>query len=235
MSNGSLLLMSGAPGKRLALPDAKTVIHQPSGGFQGQSTDVEIHAREIRELRRRIDELYARHTGRRVGRVHDDNGPRPVLHGGGGRGLRLDRPGDPHAPGRPARFGLGWTLESARGALLTPQPEFTVDVRREGDVVVLAPRGEIDLSTVGQLRAALDGHEHENLVLDLKDVEFLDSSGLTLILELHRRAEETGSGFVLGQGPRAVQRIFEMTGLTHRLRFVDHAGRTGTDAQPETP
>jgi anti-sigma B factor antagonist len=121
--------------------------------------------------------------------------------------------------------------------LLTPPPEeFTVDVRREGDVMVFAPRGEIDLSTVGQLRAALDGHEHENLVLDLRDVEFLDSSGLTLILELHRRAEENGSGFALGPGPRPVQRIFEMTGLSHRLTFVDHsAPPTGTDAQPETP
>ncbi len=72
MSMGSLLLMGGAPGKRLALPDAKILIHQPSGGFQGQSADVQIHAREILELGRRIDELYARHTGQTVERVHDD-------------------------------------------------------------------------------------------------------------------------------------------------------------------
>ncbi len=72
MSMGSLLLMGGAPGKRLALPDAKILIHQPSGGFQGQSADVEIHAREILALRGRIDELYAKHTGQPVDRVHDD-------------------------------------------------------------------------------------------------------------------------------------------------------------------
>jgi ATP-dependent Clp protease protease subunit len=72
MSMGSLLLMGGAPGKRLALPDAKILTHQPSGGFQGQSTDIEIHAREILQIRARIDELYARHTGKSVEQVHDD-------------------------------------------------------------------------------------------------------------------------------------------------------------------
>jgi ATP-dependent Clp protease, protease subunit len=72
MSMGSLLLMGGAAGKRLALPDAKILIHQPSGGFQGQSADIEIHANEILALRRRIDELYARHTGQSLERVHDD-------------------------------------------------------------------------------------------------------------------------------------------------------------------
>jgi ATP-dependent Clp protease protease subunit len=72
MSMGSLLLTGGAPGKRLVLPNARVLIHQPSGGFQGQSTDVEIHAREILELRRRVDEIYAKHTGQTVERVHDD-------------------------------------------------------------------------------------------------------------------------------------------------------------------
>ena len=72
MSMGSLLLMGGAPGKRLALPDAKILTHQPSGGFQGQSTDVEIHAREILAIRARIDELYAKHTGQSIERIHDD-------------------------------------------------------------------------------------------------------------------------------------------------------------------
>jgi ATP-dependent Clp protease, protease subunit len=72
MSMGSLLLAGGAPGKRLVLPNARVLIHQPSGGFQGQSTDVEIHAREILELRSRVDEIYAKHTGQTVERVHDD-------------------------------------------------------------------------------------------------------------------------------------------------------------------
>jgi ATP-dependent Clp protease protease subunit len=72
MSMGSLLLMGGAAGKRMALPNARILIHQPSGGFQGQASDIEIHARETLELRRHIDELYAHHTGQSVDRVHDD-------------------------------------------------------------------------------------------------------------------------------------------------------------------
>src|SRR3984957_3712988 len=63
MSMGSLLLPAGTPGKRMALPNSRILIHQPSGGFQGQSADIEIHAREILELRTRLDEIYARHTG----------------------------------------------------------------------------------------------------------------------------------------------------------------------------
>jgi ATP-dependent Clp protease protease subunit len=62
-SAGSLLLMAGAKEKRFALPNAKIMVHQPSGGFQGQATDIEIHAREILETRRRLNEIYAKHTG----------------------------------------------------------------------------------------------------------------------------------------------------------------------------
>jgi ATP-dependent Clp protease protease subunit len=62
-SAGSLLLMAGAKEKRFALPNAKIMVHQPSGGFQGQATDIEIHAREILETRRRLNEIYASHTG----------------------------------------------------------------------------------------------------------------------------------------------------------------------------
>lgn len=72
MSMGSLLLAGGAPGKRLALPNSRILIHQPSGGFQGQSSDIEIHARETLALRARVDELYARHTGQEIERVHSD-------------------------------------------------------------------------------------------------------------------------------------------------------------------
>ena len=72
MSMGSLLLTAGAPGKRMSLPNGRILIHQPSGGFQGQASDIEIHARETIELRRRVDEIYARHTGQTVERVHDD-------------------------------------------------------------------------------------------------------------------------------------------------------------------
>ena len=72
MSMGSLLLAGGAPGKRMALPNSRILIHQPSGGFSGQSTDIEIHAREVLTLRERIDEIYAQHTGQSLERVHAD-------------------------------------------------------------------------------------------------------------------------------------------------------------------
>jgi ATP-dependent Clp protease, protease subunit len=64
MSMGSLLLTGGAKGKRFSLPNSRILIHQPSAGFEGQSTDIEIHAREILNVRGRIDEIYAEHTGR---------------------------------------------------------------------------------------------------------------------------------------------------------------------------
>ena len=72
MSMGSLLLTGGSEGKRLALPNARMLIHQPSAGFEGQSSDIEIHAREILNTRRRLDEIYALHTGQPVDRVHED-------------------------------------------------------------------------------------------------------------------------------------------------------------------
>jgi ATP-dependent Clp protease protease subunit len=72
MSAGALVLTGGAPGKRSSLPNGRILIHQPSGGFQGQATDIGIHARETLELRRQVDEIYARHTGQSVERVHDD-------------------------------------------------------------------------------------------------------------------------------------------------------------------
>jgi ATP-dependent Clp protease protease subunit len=72
MSMGSLLLAAGAPGKRMALPNSRILIHQPSAGYEGQSTDIEIHAREIIKTRKRIDEIYARHTGQSEEQVHKD-------------------------------------------------------------------------------------------------------------------------------------------------------------------
>src|SRR6202042_66064 len=72
MSMGSLLLAGGAPGKRAALPNSRILIHQPSAGFEGQSTDVEIHAREILKVRERIDEIYAEHTGLSKEQVRKD-------------------------------------------------------------------------------------------------------------------------------------------------------------------
>jgi ATP-dependent Clp protease protease subunit len=72
MSAGSLILTGGTKGKRYSLPNSRILIHQPLGGFQGQSTDVEIHANEMLELRRLLDEIYSRHTGQSPEQVHDD-------------------------------------------------------------------------------------------------------------------------------------------------------------------
>jgi ATP-dependent Clp protease protease subunit len=72
MSMGSLLLAGGAKGKRSALPNSRILIHQPHGGYQGQSTDIQIHAKETLALRRRIEEIYAEHTGNDIGQVSDD-------------------------------------------------------------------------------------------------------------------------------------------------------------------
>ncbi|PJJ99983.1 ATP-dependent Clp endopeptidase, proteolytic subunit ClpP [Lysobacteraceae bacterium NML75-0749] len=71
-SAGAMLLMAGAKGKRYALPNSRVMIHQPSGGAQGQATDIEIHAREILYLRQRLNELFAHHTGQPVERIAQD-------------------------------------------------------------------------------------------------------------------------------------------------------------------
>lgn len=65
-SMGSLLLTAGAPGKRYSLPNSRIMIHQPSGGFQGQATDIEIQAKEILELKARMNRIYADHTGQDI-------------------------------------------------------------------------------------------------------------------------------------------------------------------------
>jgi ATP-dependent Clp protease protease subunit len=68
-SMGSLLLCAGAAGKRYALPNARVMVHQPSGGAQGQATDIEIQAREILALRKRLNELYHKHTGQSIAAI----------------------------------------------------------------------------------------------------------------------------------------------------------------------
>ncbi len=70
-SMGSLLLCAGAKGKRYCLPNARIMMHQPSGGFQGQAADIEIHAREILSLRSRLNEIYSKHTGTDVKTIED--------------------------------------------------------------------------------------------------------------------------------------------------------------------
>ena len=65
-SMGSLLLAAGAKGQRFALPNSRIMLHQPSGGFQGQATDIEIHAKEILAMREHLNDIYVKHTGQKV-------------------------------------------------------------------------------------------------------------------------------------------------------------------------
>jgi ATP-dependent Clp protease protease subunit len=71
-SMGALLLAAGAKGKRFALPNSRVMIHQPMGGFQGQASDIEIHAKEILYLRQRLNEILARHTGQEIKTIERD-------------------------------------------------------------------------------------------------------------------------------------------------------------------
>ncbi len=71
-SMGALLLAAGAPGKRYVLPNSRILIHQPMGGFQGQATDIDIHAREILKLRQRLNEILAKHTGQSLEKIQAD-------------------------------------------------------------------------------------------------------------------------------------------------------------------
>jgi ATP-dependent Clp protease protease subunit len=68
-SMGSLLLTAGEKGMRYALPNARVMVHQPSGGYQGQATDIMIHARETQKLKDRLNQIYVRHTGQDLGTV----------------------------------------------------------------------------------------------------------------------------------------------------------------------
>ena len=69
---GAFLLTAGAKGKRFCLPNSRIMIHQPMGGFQGQASDIEIHAKEILYLRARLNEIMARHTGQPIERIERD-------------------------------------------------------------------------------------------------------------------------------------------------------------------
>ncbi len=71
-SMASVLLCAGAKGRRLALPNSRVMIHQPLGGFRGQATDIEIHAREILHLRHRLNEIYVKHTGQPIDKIKTD-------------------------------------------------------------------------------------------------------------------------------------------------------------------
>ena len=71
-SMGALLLTAGTKGKRFALPNARVMIHQPMGGFQGQATEIDIHAREILKIRERLNEILAKHSGQALDKIAQD-------------------------------------------------------------------------------------------------------------------------------------------------------------------
>jgi ATP-dependent Clp protease protease subunit len=68
-SMGSLLLAAGEKGQRFSLPNSRIMVHQPSGGFQGQATDIQIHAKEILDLKSRLNTIYSKHTGQTVKKI----------------------------------------------------------------------------------------------------------------------------------------------------------------------
>jgi len=108
-------------------------------------------------------------------------------------------------------------------------PDFSVDVVRHLGAVVVAPRGDVDMATVDRLRAACEPSAGR-LVLDLRRVAFLDTSGINFILERQRHADGGGVSFTVVRGPEHVQRLFDIAGLNHRLRFVaDPAEALGDD------
>ena len=106
---------------------------------------------------------------------------------------------------------------------MQPSDDFNVELHRRPGVVVVAPAGEIDVATVERvrdpLRLAEDGAGA--LVLDLRKVTFMDTSGLQLVFEQQRRAALAGFEFVVVRGSRQLQRLFEIAGFGDRLRMVD--------------
>jgi len=98
-SMGALLLTAGAEGKRFALPNARVMIHQPMGGFQGQATDIDIHAKEILKMRERLNEILAKHTGQDIEKIQTDTERDYFLSGEEAKAYRLIDEVIEHAPG----------------------------------------------------------------------------------------------------------------------------------------
>ena len=120
MSLGSLLLAAGKQGKRMALPNSRILIHQVSGGFEGQGTDIEIQAREVIGLKRRLEEIYAQHTGKSARDRVKGHGARLLYEPDRGDRVRDHRRRD-HPPGDIASGGGGLAgLEALGATLLSP-------------------------------------------------------------------------------------------------------------------
>jgi anti-anti-sigma factor len=117
------------------------------------------------------------------------------------------------------------TRPRARHLAAVPAPAaFRVDVAREHDAVRVCPVGELDMATIGELRARIDkaiASGTGRLILDLRQTAFLDSAGLHLAVDTYDLAKLNGTAFAIIAGPPAVQRTFDIAGLSTQLPFVD--------------
>ena len=156
MSMGALLLSGGAAGKRMALPNSKILIHQVSAGFQGQATDIEIHAKEIIDVRRRLDEIIAQHTGQSVREGHQRHRTRLLHERGGGEGVQHRRPRDRTPLRRAAALALvALAALAAPASACDPQPRrrhLLLRPRLPGAGGARQPRGDRDLPRAAQRR-----------------------------------------------------------------------------------
>ena len=159
MSMGSLLLAGGAPGKRMSLPNSRILIHQPSAGFEGQSTDIEIHAREIIKTRKRIDEIYAKCTGQPEEQVHVDMERDRFFKADEAADVRPDRPGHPHALG-------DQVLEGSEALDLHPDGVARLQVLRRLEGLADAGRRAGEDDRAGLERAGLADEVDELLRLE---------------------------------------------------------------------
>ena len=109
--------------------------------------------------------------------------------------------------------------------------QIQVAVSHEGDTDFVSPAGEIDIATAPQVRRAMLEAAGRRLVLDLRSVVFMDTSGLQLLLEGQRRAREQGGAFAIVAGPPRVQRLLDVAGLTGRLQLAGAPDKPAGDAK----
>ena len=112
MSAGSLLLTAGEKGMRFCTPNASIMVHQPSGGYQGQATDIMIHAQWTEALKRRLNEIYVKHTGQDYDTIHNAHGARSLHVSRPGARVRADR--QDHHLARRHGDGCGWLTDPCR-------------------------------------------------------------------------------------------------------------------------
>ena len=116
-SMGAFLLAAGAKGKRYSLPHARIMIHQPLGGFPGQATDIDIHAKEILRTRDKLNELLVKHTGQPIERIKNDTERDYFMSADRGQGVRPHRRGPGAEARRPAAASKSATSDVASAAL----------------------------------------------------------------------------------------------------------------------